>query len=305
MTAETGFPHNLLEMPSSLNSGEIVAVSIGCYIFVAIILVRLAPFSRWTKSSVLAHLRERFHFRAKNIAHRGGSLIGPENTLFTFKKGVADFGVDMLEMDVNESADGEIIVSHDSSLARVCDGEHSHLEIKDIVVGGDPNKNLPQLARRMHLHFSSKDTDEYDADRVPGGYTVPINSETRFPLLREVFEAFPQVPIHLDVKYPSLELTRKVVELVEEHNREGITIVGTAGPNQASLNHLLSIPSNRRQKIVSQQSPLLPESPRRARFLKFASFSEIVKTYALFYLGLLPIVPLDYDVCSIPLPTKA
>jgi glycerophosphoryl diester phosphodiesterase len=285
-----------------LGVGETVALSIGCYICAAVIIVRLSPFRRWSKDSVLAHLRKRFPFKVMNISHRGGCLIGPENTIFTFRKGVSDFGVDMLEMDVNESADGEIVVSHDLSLARVCATELSHLTVKDLVVGNDPDKNLPQVARHVQLHFGSSQKDFFNADDA--GHVVPVNSETRFPLLREVFDALPGVPIHLDIKYPSQALTENVIALIEEYKREAITIVGTAGGNSQALNQVLHAPVSGPVSGGVQTSPLVSASTRRDRFLRFASFGEVVKTYLLYYLGILPLVPLDFDVFSIPLPTS-
>ena len=287
----------------SFSGGEIFALAVGCYVVMGAILVRLAPFRRWTKTSIILHLKSRFSFKVVNVAHRGGSLIGPENTLFTFRKGIQDFGVQLLEMDVNESHDGEVIVSHDASLQRVCALELSHLEVRDLIVAKEPSKNLPQVCRRVKLHFPSREVGYYDADRC--AYEIPVNGETRFPLLREVFDAFPGVPIHLDIKYPSRTLTENVVELVEEYKRESITIIGSAGGNSDSLKEILRTPTSRSKTSGATQHCSLLQAPRRSRFLKFASMKEVVVTYALFYLGLLPLVQLDFDVFSIPLPTTS
>ncbi len=55
------------------------------------------------------------------IAHRGGSLLAPENTLAAFARGIAE-KADGVEMDVHLSKDGEIIVMHDADLSRTTDG---------------------------------------------------------------------------------------------------------------------------------------------------------------------------------------
>lgn len=47
-----------------------------------------------------------------NVAHRGGSHMGPENTLHTFKRAVNEFHVDVLEMDLQLSSDGHIVLIH-------------------------------------------------------------------------------------------------------------------------------------------------------------------------------------------------
>ena len=54
------------------------------------------------------------------VAHRGGALIGNENTLSCFEKGIAA-GADMIELDVHLTADGEVVVCHDPDLKRTTD----------------------------------------------------------------------------------------------------------------------------------------------------------------------------------------
>lgn len=54
----------------------------------------------------------------KLIAHRGASGTEPENTIRSFKR-AEEIGVDMVELDVRESKDGEIVVIHDHSLKRL------------------------------------------------------------------------------------------------------------------------------------------------------------------------------------------
>jgi glycerophosphoryl diester phosphodiesterase len=55
--------------------------------------------------------------RVLNIAHRGASSLAPENTLSAARKGF-EVGADMWELDVQLTADGELIVIHDSTLKR-------------------------------------------------------------------------------------------------------------------------------------------------------------------------------------------
>ena len=51
------------------------------------------------------------------IAHRGGASVAPENTIAAFERGIAD-GADWLELDVQENADGVVIVEHDRDFMR-------------------------------------------------------------------------------------------------------------------------------------------------------------------------------------------
>jgi glycerophosphoryl diester phosphodiesterase len=60
--------------------------------------------------------------RVLNIAHRGASSLAPENTLSAARKGL-EVGADMWELDVQLTADGELIVIHDSTLKRTSNVE--------------------------------------------------------------------------------------------------------------------------------------------------------------------------------------
>lgn len=98
------------------------------------------------------------------IAHRGLALEAPENTLLAFAKALA-VGVQHLETDVHESADGVAIVSHDADLTRVAD--------RSVRVG--------QLTV-AELH------------RVDLGYGQ------NFATLAEALDAFPDARFNIDVK---------------------------------------------------------------------------------------------------------
>ena len=120
------------------------------------------------------------------IAHRGGSWNAPENTMHAFKQAV-DLGCHMLEMDVRITKDKKIIVCHDEDFERLC---------------GDPRKvcdvdfaNLPKFKKKMPMHFSKnlKTGDYLDYERKP-------NDPDSFNLLEDVFKAFPNIPMSIEVK---------------------------------------------------------------------------------------------------------
>lgn len=54
-------------------------------------------------------------------AHRGSRADAPENTLAAFELAIAQ-GADGVELDVQLSADGEVVVIHDETLERTTDG---------------------------------------------------------------------------------------------------------------------------------------------------------------------------------------
>jgi glycerophosphoryl diester phosphodiesterase len=68
-------------------------------------------------------------------AHRGGARLWPENSLRAFRESLA-LGVDLLELDVHLSADGQVVVIHDATLDRTTDGR-----------GGVGERTAAELAR--------------------------------------------------------------------------------------------------------------------------------------------------------------
>jgi glycerophosphoryl diester phosphodiesterase len=73
------------------------------------------------------------------FAHRGGSLLWPENTLLAFE-GALKAGCRYLETDLHTTRDGEIVVFHDPELERTTNGtgllkELSLLELKRLDAG--------------------------------------------------------------------------------------------------------------------------------------------------------------------------
>ncbi|HTI13838.1 MAG TPA: glycerophosphodiester phosphodiesterase family protein [Dictyobacter sp.] len=66
--------------------------------------------------------------RLQRVAHRGGSLLAPENTLAAFRNALT-MPVDYIELDVQMSRDGHAIVLHDADVERVTDGTGNVLDL--------------------------------------------------------------------------------------------------------------------------------------------------------------------------------
>ncbi|ASV67076.1 MULTISPECIES: glycerophosphodiester phosphodiesterase [Cytobacillus] len=56
-----------------------------------------------------------------NVAHRGASGYAPENTIAAFDLAVA-MGADYIEIDVQRSKDGKLVILHDTTVDRTTDG---------------------------------------------------------------------------------------------------------------------------------------------------------------------------------------
>ncbi len=62
------------------------------------------------------------------IAHRGGASLAPENTLAAFRRALT-FPIDAVELDVQMSRDGQVIVFHDHHVERLTDGRGNLLDL--------------------------------------------------------------------------------------------------------------------------------------------------------------------------------
>jgi len=128
------------------------------------------------------------------IAHRGISGKAPENTLAAFDLACTTAGIDMIEMDVRLSKDGEVIVLHDRTLQRTSTGNGA--------------------ARQ----YTVEEIRQFDA----GSWFHPSFSRERIPTLREIFQLINErrwLNIELKSDYLHREkpllLERKVMELVD------------------------------------------------------------------------------------------
>src|SRR5207249_8355106 len=60
--------------------------------------------------------------RPAAIAHRGGARAYPENTLVAFEAALGRHRMDALELDVQCTSDGALVVAHDPTVDRCTDG---------------------------------------------------------------------------------------------------------------------------------------------------------------------------------------
>ncbi|MDE6426459.1 MAG: glycerophosphoryl diester phosphodiesterase membrane domain-containing protein [Ruminococcus sp.] len=129
-------------------------------------------------------------------AHRGYSAVAPENTLPAFEEAV-EIGADYIELDVQLTADGQLVVFHDKTIERTTDG----------------TGELSQMTYRELQKFSAgkwfSDDGEFD--------------DVKISLLSEVLECIGndillniEIKNHGDVR----KTAEKTVEVIEEYGIE-------------------------------------------------------------------------------------
>lgn len=140
------------------------------------------------------------HRRFLNMAHAGGENEAPADTLYAFKRAVA-LGADMVELDVESTADDRLVVIHNSSVDATTDGTglvrdltyrqvHALDAAYNFVPGrsavpGLPPESYPLRGVRTHHR------------KPPKGYRA---SDFAIPALRDVFRTFRHVPINIEIK---------------------------------------------------------------------------------------------------------
>jgi glycerophosphoryl diester phosphodiesterase len=88
------------------------------------------------------------------IAHRGDSTARPENTLASCRQALA-VGVDIVEVDIQLTADGQVVVLHDVTVNRTTDG-----------VGSVREMTLASL-KKLSAGFPTKFDTVYKDEKVP------------------------------------------------------------------------------------------------------------------------------------------
>ncbi len=140
------------------------------------------------------------------IAHRGGRGLWPESTIFAFQRAL-DLGVDVLEMDVHVSADGEVVVIHDPEVDRTTEGKGLVHEL-----------SLQQI---QTLDAGYKWTDDSRASFPFRGKGI------RIPSLRQVFQSLPEAKFNIEIKPSSDEAATSLCDTIREYGRENDVLVAS------------------------------------------------------------------------------
>ena len=153
----------------------------------------------------------------KIFAHRGASAYAPENTVEAFALAMEQ-GADGIELDVQMTKDGQVVVIHDETIARGSDGP-----------GAVRDYTLEELKK---FHFSNH-MENYENAVIP--------------TLKEVLDLIKSSNMLLNIElktgiywYPNLE--EKTMELVKEAGMEDRVIYSSF--NHYSIKKILELDSH-------------------------------------------------------------
>jgi glycerophosphoryl diester phosphodiesterase len=170
------------------------------------------------------------------LAHRGASAYAPENTLASFRLAIEQ-QADWLELDVQQTKDGRLVVFHDLRMERTTNGRGA---LRDLTL-----EQVRQL----------------DA----GAWFAPGFAGERVPTFEEVVELASEhnVRIFPEVKdprfYPGIE--ERVAAVISAHGYEDRTIVQSF--DMASLDRIHQVnPRLKLAALYTATAPLRGEPPR-------------------------------------------
>lgn len=132
-------------------------------------------------------------------AHRGASSLAPENSMASVEQAIAD-KADWVEVDVQESSDGVVLVAHDEDLKKAAG--------VDLKIWNSTAEEL------RAVDIGSKFSPEFAGERVP--------------TLEEVLLACKgKVGVNIELKYYGHDqnLEQRVIDLVEKHAMENDVLI--------------------------------------------------------------------------------
>jgi glycerophosphoryl diester phosphodiesterase len=135
-------------------------------------------------------------------AHRGGSLLWPENSLLAFRNAVA-LGADFIEFDVHLSREGEVVVIHDPTLDRTTSG-----------AGPVRDRTVAELKALRLKDRAGALTEE----------TVPTLDEVAAVAAQGKRRMLLEIKVDASrARYPGIE--EKVLAILDRHGMAGSTVV--------------------------------------------------------------------------------
>ena len=142
--------------------------------------------------------------RPRVYAHRGSTILAPENTARAFDLALG-FGADVLETDVRLSRDGVVFVTHDARLERTTDGR------------GAVREHTARALARLDAGYRFRSPD----GRPARGENV------RLVTLEALLERYPDTLVNVDVKDADGAAAEAVARTIERAGANERVTVGS------------------------------------------------------------------------------
>lgn len=158
-----------------------------------------------------------------NLSHAGGDQAAPHSTMFAFREGVAA-GADALEMDVQLTGDGVLIVQHDDTVDKTTNatGPVNELTLDEIQALDNAHWFSPQC-----WPCQDRPVEEYiyrgirtGAVPPPAGYSA---DDFRVETFQSIAEAFPDYVLDVEIKGSFPDALPAVEELAAQIAELGLT----------------------------------------------------------------------------------
>lgn len=140
-----------------------------------------------------------FEDRVLNIAHRGANLVAPEETVEAYIA-AKQAGADILEMDIQRTRDGVLVLMHDSTVDRTTNG-----------TGAVADLTLEEV-RSLDAGY------RFTTD---GGATFPWRGRgLQVPTLEEIFRTFPDDFMVIEIKGNDPDVSADYAAVIRQWGRE-------------------------------------------------------------------------------------
>lgn len=191
---------------------------------------------------------EKAFFQTENrpivIAHQGGNLISPSNTIVAFDKAV-QLGVDVLEYDIHITSDDHLVVIHDNTVDRTTNGE-----------GRVAQFTLEQI-QQLDAAYTFEDLNGELSYQGQGHY---------IPTLEEMFQRYPDMLHNIELKKTNPEekhstMVQLAWNLIQSYNMEDKVLI-------ASFEHKIN------REILELSGQQIAISGGRSEITKFVLLSK-------------------------------
>jgi glycerophosphoryl diester phosphodiesterase len=179
------------------------------------------------------------------LAHTGGEDRFPGSTMYAFHNSMAA-GVDVLDLNITQSADGVLVVQHDLTVDRTTNGTglvaemtYAELHTLDNAYWFTPDCGAcTDQPAEAYVHRGIRTGDV----PPPAGFTA---DDFAIPTVAELVSAFPDIPLNIEVK-GSGELAQRtadllITELTELDLLDGVVV---SSFDEAVIAHVSSIAPN-------------------------------------------------------------